>query len=82
MRINIDTKRHNHSGDYCVYIGGEKKEKLTELALLYGKAKRRLFNTATTPCDGFAAVFAFDDVMPPSRSLFHLRFVFWVVSAR
>ena len=41
----------------------EKKEKLTELALLYGKTKWRLLNTATTPCDGLAAVFAFDDVM-------------------
>ena len=41
----------------------EKKEKLTELALLYGKTKWRLLNTATTPCDGFAAVLAFDDVM-------------------
>ena len=39
-------------------------------------------NTATTPCDGFATVFTFDDVMPHSRSLFHLRFVFLVVSAR
>ena len=58
-----------------------KKEKLTELALLYGKAKWRLFNTATTPCDSFATVFTFDDVMPSNRSLFHLRFVLLVVSA-
>ena len=48
------------------YRHGKKAEKLTELALLYGKAKRRLFNTATTPCDSFAAVFTFDDVMPPA----------------
>ena len=29
-----------------------------ELALFYGKAKWRLFNTATTPCDSFAPIFA------------------------
>ena len=51
------------------------------MALLYGKAKWRLFNTATTPCDSFATVFTFDDVMPSNRSLFHLRFVLLVVSA-
>ena len=28
-----------------------------ELALLYGKAKWRLFNTASTPCDSFAPIF-------------------------
>ena len=28
-------------------------------------------------CNGFAPIFTFDDVMSPSRSLFHLRFVFW-----
>ena len=38
--------------------------------------------TATTPRDGFAIVFTFNDVMSPSRSLFYLRFVFLVVSAR
>ena len=38
--------------------------------------------TATTSRDGFAIVFTFNDVMPPSRSLFYLRFVFLVVSAR
>ena len=31
-----------------------------------------------TTCDGFATVFIFDDVMPPSRSLFHLRSAFLV----
>ena len=55
-----------------------KKEKLAELALLYRMVKWRLFKTATTPCDGFATVFTFDDVMPPGRSLFHLRFPFAV----
>ena len=48
------------------YVQGKKEEKLTELALLYGKAKWRLFNTATTPWDGFVVVFTFDDVMPPA----------------
>ena len=38
--------------------------------------------TSNTPCDGFAIVFTFNDVMPPSRSLYYLRFVFLVVSAR
>ena len=28
-----------------------------ELALLYGKVKWRLFNTASTPCDSFAPIF-------------------------
>ena len=37
-----------------------------ELALLYGKAKWRLFNTASTPCDSFAPIFTLDDVMPPA----------------
>ena len=32
---------------------------------------------ATTPCDGFATVLTFDDVMPPSKSLFYLRLYFW-----
>ena len=27
-------------------------------------------------CNGFAPIFTFDDVMSPSRSLFHLQFVF------
>ena len=48
-----------------------------ELALLYGKAKWRLFNTATTPCDGFAAVFAFDDVMPPADRCSICGLYFW-----
>ena len=34
-------------------------------------------NTATTPCDGFATVFTFDDVMPPSRSLSICGLYFW-----
>ena len=38
-----------------------------ELALLYGKAKWRLFNTATTPCDSFAPIFIFDDAIPPKQ---------------
>ena len=49
------------------YRQEKKLEKLIELALLYGKARRRLFNTATTPCGGFATVIAFDDVMPPQQ---------------
>ena len=38
--------------------------------------------TANTPSDSFAIVFTLNDVMPPSRSLYYLRFVFLVVSAR
>ena len=56
---------------------GKKKGKLTELALLYGKAKWRLFDTATTRCDGFAAVFAFDDVMPPADRCSICGLYFW-----
>ena len=65
-------------------IGREKRgqtyRKVT--ALLYGKANWRLFNTATTPCDRFASIFIFDDVMPSSRSLHYLWFVSLVVSSR
>ena len=56
---------------------GEKKEKLTALALLYSKAKWRLFNAATTPCDGFAAVFTFDDVIPPADRCSICGLYFW-----
>ena len=59
------------------YRHGKKAEKLTELALLYGKAKRRPFNTATTPCDSFAAVFTFDDVMPPADRCSICGLYFW-----
>ena len=52
------------------------------MTLLYCKAKWRLFNTATIPCGGLAPISTFDDVMPSSRSLFHLGLVFLVVSAR
>ena len=58
-------------------IGREKKEKLTELTLLYGKAKWRLFNAMNTPCDGFAAVFTFDDVMSPADRCSICGFCFW-----
>ena len=56
---------------------GKKEEKLTESALLYGKAKWRLFNTVTTPCDDFAAVSTFDDVMPPADRCSICSLYFW-----
>ena len=43
--------------------------------LLKGKVKTLQHSDYT--CNGFAPIFTFDDVMSPSRSLFHLRFVFW-----
>ena len=61
--------------------GREKiEEKFTEKlrigsALRQGKVKTLQHSDYT--CNGFASIFTFDDVMSPSRSLFHLRFVFW-----
>ena len=61
--------------------GREKiEEKFTEKlrigsALRQGKVKTLQHSDYT--CNGFAPIFTFDDVMSPSRSPFHLRFVFW-----
>ena len=73
----FDRRFHERQPINVISAGKRKKEKLTELALLYCKAKWRLFVIATTPCDGFATVLTFDDVMPPSKSLFYLRLYFW-----
>ena len=73
----FDRRFHERQRINAISAGKRKKEKLTELALLYCKAKWRLFMIATTPCDGFATVLTFDDVMPPSKSLFYLRLYFW-----
>ena len=73
----FDRRFHERQRINAISAGKRKKEKLTELALLYCKAKWRLFVIATTPCDGFATVLTFDDVMPPSKSLFYLRLYFW-----
>ena len=73
----FDRRFHERQRINAISAGKRKKEKLTELALLYCKAKWRLFMIATTPCDGFATVLTFDDVMSPSKSLFYLRLYFW-----
>ena len=60
----------------CGYQQGKKRKNLPKsyvLALLYGKAKWSLLSAATTPCWWRHA---------SSRSLFHLRLVLLVVSAR
>ena len=68
----FDRRFHERQRINAISAGKRKKEKL-----LYCKAKWRLFMIATTPCDGFATVMTFDDVMPPSKSLFYFRLYFW-----
>ena len=44
----------------------EKKGETHRIGSALRQGEVGLFKTATTPCDGFATVFTFDDVMPPA----------------
>ena len=56
---------------------GKKRGNLPNWLCFTANRNERLFDTATTRCDGFAAVFAFDDVMPPADRCSICGLYFW-----
>ena len=59
------------------YRQGKEKRRNLPNWLCFTARRSRLFNKAATRCDGFATVFAFDDVVPPADRCSICALYFW-----